>query len=61
MLYNYNLDSFVNVFFTVALDLKAFLILLVKINDQNFVLGGRGIQIEFCVFCRALRVNQIVT
>ncbi|KAK3736982.1 hypothetical protein QZH41_015632, partial [Actinostola sp. cb2023] len=43
--------------FTVTLDYKALLLLLVKEDDENFVLGGRGYGKEFCAFCDAVRVN----
>ena len=30
--------------------------LLVKLHDNTFSLGGRGTQVEFCFLCHALRV-----
>ena len=30
--------------------------LLAKVDDENFVLAGRGIDIECCFLCHALRV-----
>ena len=30
--------------------------LLVKVDDESFVLAGRGSDIEFCFLCHALRV-----
>ena len=42
--------------FAVTLDLKALYMLLEKFKDENFVLAGRGIEIEFCFLCHALRV-----
>lgn len=40
-------------FFTVTLDLKALCMQIVKLGDETFALGGRGIDIEFCFLCRA--------
>lgn len=41
----------------VTLDLKALYMLLVKVDDESFVLAGRGsYNIEFCFLCHALRV-----
>ena len=40
---------------SVTLDYKALLLLLNK-PDDNFVLGGKGFQVEFCAFCDAIRV-----
>jgi len=42
--------------FAVTLDLKCLYLLLEKLNDENFVLAGSGIDIEFCFSCHALRV-----
>ena len=30
--------------------------LLVKLHDNTFSLGGRGTEVEFCFLCHALRV-----
>ena len=40
----------------VTLDLKALYMLLIKVDDESFVLAGRGCDIEFCFLCHALRV-----
>jgi len=39
----------------VTLDLKCLYLLIEKPNDENFVLAGSGIEIEFCFLCHALR------
>lgn len=44
-----------NISFTVTLDYKALLLLLNKKNDEDFLLGGKGYGVEFCVFCDAIR------
>ena len=31
--------------------------LLVKKNDAEFMLGGRGVSVEFCFICNAIRVK----
>lgn len=41
----------------VTLDLKALLMLLQDPDDDNFQLGERGIEVQFCAFCDALRVS----
>ena len=43
-------------FSAVTLDYKALLLLLNKKNDEDFLLGGKGYNVEFCVFCDAIRV-----
>ena len=48
--------NFVLCSFAVTLDLKALYMLLEKFKDENFVLAGRGTEIEFCFLCHALRV-----
>lgn len=45
-----------SIFHTVILDLKALYLLLVKLDDENFQLGKRGIEVECCFICKALRV-----
>ena len=40
----------------VTLDYKTLTLLLVKNEDEDFMLGGRGVEVEFCVFCDAIRV-----
>lgn len=30
---------------------------MAKIEDEDFLLGGRGLSVEFCIFCFALRVS----
>ena len=42
---------------SVTLDYKALLLLLNKPDDENFQLGGKGFEVEFCAFCDAIRVN----
>ena len=37
-------------FSAVTLDYKALLLLLNKKNDEDFLLGGKGYGVEFCVF-----------
>ncbi|XP_078384134.1 uncharacterized protein LOC144666603 [Oculina patagonica] len=41
--------------FTVTLDYKALLLLAVKKDDENFKLAGTGLDVEFCIFCTAIR------
>lgn len=52
--------SFV-VCFAVTLDYKALLLLLQKWDDQEFVLGGKGYDNEFCAFCDAIRVSKFLS
>ena len=40
----------------VTLDYKTLVLLLVKKDDDEFVLGGRGVDVEFCFLCDAIRV-----
>ena len=42
----------------VTLDYKALLLLLKKGDDEDFFLGGKGYDIEFCFICDAIRVNK---
>ena len=42
-----------------TLDLKALYMLIVKPGDETFVLGGRGVDVEFCFLCHALRVLSL--
>ncbi|KAK3710762.1 hypothetical protein QZH41_005391 [Actinostola sp. cb2023] len=44
--------------FTVTMDYKALLLLLPKKDDENFMLGGKGYSVEFCVFCDAIRLRN---
>ena len=37
-----------------TLDYKT--LLLLKKDDEEFVLGGRGVDVEFCFLCDAIRV-----
>ncbi|KXJ06986.1 hypothetical protein AC249_AIPGENE18630 [Exaiptasia diaphana] len=39
----------------VTLDLKGLVLILAKPEDDDFELGGRGLEVEFCLFCMALR------
>ena len=41
---------------TVTLDYKTLVLLLVKKDDDEFVLGGRGVDVEFCFLCDEIRV-----
>jgi len=43
--------------FKVTLDYKGLLLLMAKVDDENFLLGGQGLAVEFCIFCSALRVS----
>lgn len=43
--------------FIVTLDYKALLLLAVKKDDENFKLAGTGLDVEFCIFCTAIRVG----
>lgn len=47
-------------FFAVTLDYKALLLLLNKPDDEDFVLGGKGYDTEFCAFCDAIRVSKLI-
>ena len=49
-----------SIFHTVILDLKAPYLLLVKLDDENFQLGKRGIEVECCFICKALRVCVLI-
>ena len=42
----------------VTLDYKALVLLLQKSGDEEFVLGGKGYDKEFCAFCDAIRVRD---
>lgn len=44
-------------YFLVTIDYKVLLLLLVKINNEEFVLGGRGLLVEFCFVGDAIRVG----
>ena len=35
---------------------KTLVLLLVKKDNEEFVLGGRGVDVEFCFLCDAIRV-----
>lgn len=45
------------VLYTVTLDYKGLVLLMAKINDEDFQLGGQGLALEFCIFCLAWRVS----
>ena len=32
---------------------------MARIEDEDFILGGQGLAVEFCIFCTALRVRVI--
>jgi hypothetical protein len=40
---------------TVTLDYKGLVLLLAKPEDDDFELGGRGFNVEFCILCQAIR------
>ena len=42
----------------VTLDYKALLLLLNKGDDEDFVLGDKGYDTEFCFICDAIRVSK---
>ncbi|KAK3720036.1 hypothetical protein QZH41_016345 [Actinostola sp. cb2023] len=42
--------------FKVILDYKGFCLLLAKEDDEDFQLGGRGLDVEFCMLCHAIRL-----
>ncbi|XP_068738737.1 uncharacterized protein [Montipora capricornis] len=42
----------------VTLDYKTLILLLVKKGDGEFILGGRGVDVEFCFLCDAIRLLQ---
>lgn len=58
VLYHFHIMA-VNFFVAVTLDLKCLYLFLEKLHDENFVLAGRGIEIEFCFLCHALRVCAV--
>ncbi|XP_020908995.2 uncharacterized protein LOC110246951 [Exaiptasia diaphana] len=41
--------------FLVTVDYKTLLLLLVKKDDEDFMLGGKGVAVEFCFICNAIR------
>ena len=41
----------------VVLDYKTLVLLLVKKMNAAFMLGGRGVSVEFCFICNAIRVK----
>ena len=44
--------------YTVTLDYKGLVLIMCKITDEDFLLGGQGLCVEFCIFCLALRVSE---
>jgi hypothetical protein len=44
-------------YLAVTLDYKGLVLLLAKPDDEDFELGGRGFNVEFCIFCMAIRVR----
>ena len=40
-----------------VLDYKTLVLLLVKKTNAAFMLGGRGVSVEFCFICNAIRVK----
>ena len=53
------LECFSFLFFSVTVDLKALNLLLCKEDDEEFELGGKGLDVEFCFLCEAKRVSNI--
>lgn len=51
-----HLSVLLSCYILVILDYKTLLLLLVKKDDHEFVLGGRGVAVEFCFICNAIRV-----
>lgn len=43
-------------FYTVTLDYHSLVLLTVKKDNEEFVLGGKGYSCEFCLYCTAIRV-----
>lgn len=43
-------------FIVVMLDLKGLYLLVVSCDDENFKLAKKGIEVEFCSICHAIRV-----
>ena len=43
-------------FCKVILDLKGLYLLLVRDDDENFKLAMKGLEVEFCFICHAIRV-----
>ena len=41
----------------IVLDYKTLIPLLVKKMNASFMLGGRGVSVEFCFICNALSVK----
>ncbi|KAK3696833.1 hypothetical protein QZH41_011721 [Actinostola sp. cb2023] len=41
--------------FKVTLDYKGLVLIFMKHDDEDFQLGGRGLDVEFCLFCLAKR------
>ena len=49
-----------NFFPLVIVDYKTLTLLLVKKDEEDFLLGGRGVSVEFCFFfCNAIRVCML--
>ena len=40
----------------VIVDYKTFTLLLVKKDEEDFLVGGRGVSVEFCFIYNAVRV-----
>ena len=45
-----------NVFLKVIVDYKTLTLLLVKKDEEDFLLGGRGVSKQFCFIFNAIRV-----
>lgn len=56
---NFNVvDCFIFYLFPlVTVDYKTLILLLAKIGNLEFQLGGRGVAVEFCFICNAIRVS----
>ena len=39
------------------MDYKTLILLLAKIGNLEFQLGGQGVDVEFCFICNAIRVS----
>ena len=48
------------IMYAVTLDYKGLLLVWAKIIDENFMLGGQGLNVECCLFCTVLRVSKVL-
>ncbi|XP_027044169.1 uncharacterized protein LOC113672090, partial [Pocillopora damicornis] len=49
-------DKLYQVQFVVIVDYKTLTLLLVKKDEEDFLVGGRGVSVEFCLIYNAVRV-----